>query len=233
MEKTVTKQFRPATETILTLATTLSMGMIDADTFLNQGAVFVSAQTGNLVVFVVKLVQHGWSTAWVNVPVWIGYFLGCFGAQALSEYLGTGDHRRHMRWLMAFDALAYILLSSLQTTIPTVLLIFLLGFMSGYDLTVFRQVGGISINNGIMTGNTKNLATSSYQSWFDGDEKARKNQIDTAAVLLTFIIGCAIGASVRHWGLPALDSLWLVTGSKIILLILLFIPAVMARPDLD
>ena len=48
-----TRQFRPVTATILTLGATLVMGMIDADTFLNHGAVFVSAQTGYLVVFAV------------------------------------------------------------------------------------------------------------------------------------------------------------------------------------
>jgi hypothetical protein len=39
-----TATFRPLTQTILTLGATLVMGMIDADTFLNHGAVFVSAQ---------------------------------------------------------------------------------------------------------------------------------------------------------------------------------------------
>lgn len=230
MDQTVTRQFRPATETILTLGATLSMGMVDADTYLNRGAVFVSAQTGNLVVFVVKLVQHGWGTAWVNVPVWIGYFLGCFGAQALSEFLGDGDHRKHMRWLMLLDAAAYLALAYFQAILPTVFLIFLLGLMAGYDLTIFRQVGGIAINNGIMTGNTKSLAISSYKGLINGDRNARKAQLNILLVILTFIAGCALGASVRQWGLSSLDALWLVTVLKVLLLLWLFVPAAMARP---
>lgn len=225
----ISHQYRPVTETILTLGATLVMGMIDADTFLNHGAVFVSAQTGNLVVFVVKLVEDGWGAAWVNVPVWIGYFLGCFGAQGLTEHLGQRNKRRQMRWLMLLDVLAYVLLASLQSTIPTMWLIFLLGIMAGYELTVFRQVGGIGINNGIMTGNTKNLATSAYRAWFDGDHAARSRQNKLALVLLTFILGCAMGARLAN--LTPQGVLWIASALKLILLAWLFVPAAMEKPD--
>ncbi|AKP64688.1 hypothetical protein FC99_GL001388 [Levilactobacillus koreensis JCM 16448] len=222
------RQFRPMTETILTLGATLVMGMIDADTFLNHGAVFVSAQTGNLVVFVVKLVEHGWSDAWVNVPVWIGYFLGCFGAQGLSEHISQDNHRRQMRWLLLLDILAYAILASLQTNLPTIWLVFFLGVVAGYELTIFRQVGGIGINNGIMSGNTKNLATDTYRAWIDGDREARVRQGKLALVLITFILGCALGARLAI--LTALGVLWIATGLKLILLCWLFLPVAMEKP---
>ncbi|AYM02083.1 YoaK family protein [Levilactobacillus yiduensis] len=229
MGPTVSRQFRPVTDTVLTLGATLVMGMIDADTFLNHGAVFVSAQTGNMVVFVVKLAEHGWGAAWVNVPVWIGYFLGCFLAQGLSEHLGQGNKRRQMRWLMLLDVGAYTVLASLQTAIPTLWLIFGLGIVAGYELTVFRQVGGIGINNGIMTGNTKNLATATYRAWFDGDRVARSKQRRIAIVLATFILGCGVGARLAT--LTPLGVLWIATALKLILLAWLFVPAAMENPD--
>src|SRR5699024_8074363 len=34
---------------------------------------------------------------------------------------------------------------------------FLLGLLSGFELTVFRKISKTTINNGIMTGNTKNM----------------------------------------------------------------------------
>ncbi|MEQ6218765.1 YoaK family protein [Levilactobacillus brevis] len=223
-----TRQFRPVTATILTLGATLVMGMIDADTFLNHGAVFVSAQTGNLVVFAVKLIEHGWGAAWVNVPVWIGYFLGCFGAQGLSEHLGRGNNRRQMRWLMVLDVGAYVILASLQQTLPTMWLIFFLGIVAGYELTVFRQVGGLGINNGIMTGNTKNLATSTYRAWIVGDQSARQRQIRLAGVLLIFIVGCGVGARLAM--LTPRGVLWIATAVKAILLAWLFLPVAMEKP---
>ncbi|MGP4117204.1 YoaK family protein [Levilactobacillus zymae] len=223
-----TATFRPLTQTILTLGATLVMGMIDADTFLNHGAVFVSAQTGNLVVLMVKLVQSGWAAAWVNVPVLIGYFLGCFGAQGLSDHLSRGNARRQMRWLMAVDVGVYLVLAGLQTTLPTAWLIFLLGVVAGYELTVFREVGGIAINNGIMTGNTKNLATATYQAWVQRDPVARHRQRQFAWTIGTFLLGCGIGAALAQWAAPTV--LWVASGLKAGLLAWLFLPVAMTPP---
>jgi len=224
----VTRQFRPVTDTILTLGATLVMGVIDADTFLKHGEVFVSAQTGNLIMGVIKLMAHGWQAAWTNGFVWIGYFLGCCIAQGLSERVSARNPRRQMRWLLLIDVLAYALLASLQTTLPDSWLIFFLGTVAGYELTIFRQVGGIAINNGIMTGNTKAFATSFYRAVVNRDHQASQRVLRVGAVLVTFLLGCAIG--VRLADLAALDVLWVASGFKLILLGWLFLPVAMENP---
>ncbi len=64
--------------TIITLIQTFIMGSIDAFTFQNFNGSFVSAQTGNLVVFAYELASKGWTTAYVRVPVLLGFLLGAF-----------------------------------------------------------------------------------------------------------------------------------------------------------
>lgn len=228
METVVTKQFRPLTDTILALGATLLMGIIDADTFLQHGEAFVSAQTGNLVVGVVKLVTDGWQAAWTNGVVWIGYFIGCFVAQGLSEQLSQGNPRRQMRWLMVIDVVAYALIAFFQQDLADPWLLFLLGIVAGYELTTFRQVGGVAINNGVMTGNTKGLATSCYRALFDHDRVARHRLSQLAGVLVTFLVGCAVGVWLAN--LAAIDVLWVASGFKALLLCWLFVPAAMEKP---
>ncbi|MCT4489139.1 DUF1275 domain-containing protein [Levilactobacillus parabrevis] len=228
METETTRQFRPVTDTVLGLGATLLMGAIDADTFLKHGEVLVSAQTGNLIVGVVKLVTSGWQAAWVNGFVWVGYFLGCFVAQGLSEHVGEHNHRRQMRWLMLIDVVAYAALAGLQRSLPEQWLLFFLGIMAGFELTTFRQVGGIAINNGIMTGNTKNMATSAYQALIDGNRAARNRFFRFILVLVTFLLGCAVGVGLAN--LAALDVLWVASGFKLALLCWLFVPMAMEKP---
>lgn len=225
---TKTQQFRPMTETLLTLGATLVMGMIDAETFLDHGAVFVSAQTGNMVVFAVKLIEHGWSAAWVNVPVWIGYFMGAFIAQGLSEHYTQDQGPKRLLSLMAIDVVVYVVLSSTQHVLPSMWLIFFLGIVAGYELTIFRQVGGIAINNGIMTGNSKNLATASYQAWIKHDKVAQKKQGRIALVVVTFLLGCGFGAELAY--MTTTGVLWIVSGIKALLLGMLFLPNAMEDP---
>ncbi|WP_332870966.1 YoaK family protein [Levilactobacillus tujiorum] len=228
MTSATTGQFRPLTDTILTLGATLLMGAIDADTFLEHGEVFVSAQTGNLVVGVVKLVTAGWQSAWTNGFVWGGYFLGCFVAQGLSERIGRGNRQRQMRWLMLFDVLAYTILASVQGKLLDPWLIFFLGIVAGYELTIFRQVGGVAINNGIMTGNTKTLATSCYQALINHDRQATQRVLRLVSVLVVFLTGCAIGVGLAR--LAAVDVLWVASGFKLLLLGWLFVPAAVEKP---
>lgn len=228
MEPVVTKQFRPLTETILALGATLLMGIIDVDTFLEHGEAFVSAQTGNLVVGVVKLVTDGWQAAWTNGFVWVGYFMGCFVAQGLSERLSRGNPRRQLRWLMVLDVVAYTVIAFFQRDLSDPWLLFLLGIVAGYELTTFRQVGGVAINNGIMTGNTKGLATSCYRAIFDHDRVARHRLFQLLSVLTTFLLGCALGVWLAN--VAALDVLWVASGFKGLLLVWLFIPAAMEKP---
>ena len=228
MEPVVTKQFRPLTATILALGATLVMGIVDADTFLKHGEAFVSAQTGNLVVGVVKLVTAGWQAAWTNGFVWVGYFIGCLVAQGLSERVSQENPRRQMRWLMVIDVVAYAAIAFFQQALADPWLLFLLGIVAGYELTTFRQVGGVAINNGVMTGNTKNLATSFYRAVFDHDRVARHRFVQLISVLVTFLAGCALGVWLAN--LAILDVLWVACGFKLLLLCWLFVPAAMEKP---
>jgi hypothetical protein len=73
------------------------------------------------------------------------------------------------------------------------------------------------------------LATATYQAWVNGDKVARNKQRRIAMVLVTFIIGCAMGARLAV--LTTLGVLWIATGLKLILLAWLFMPAAMENPD--
>jgi uncharacterized membrane protein YoaK (UPF0700 family) len=79
-----------------------------------------------------------------------------------------------------------------------------------------------------MTGNTKNLATSTYRAWIVGDQSARQRQIRLAGVLLIFIVGCGIGARLAM--LTPHGVLWIATAVKAILLAWLFLPVAMEKP---
>jgi uncharacterized membrane protein YoaK (UPF0700 family) len=70
---------------LTTLLQTFIMGSIDAYTFQNFDGSFVSAQTGNLVVFAYELASKGWHTAYIRVPVLIGFLLGAFISQACKH----------------------------------------------------------------------------------------------------------------------------------------------------
>lgn len=75
-------------------------------------------------------------------------------------------------------------------------MIFFLGLLAGYELTVFRDFRGTKVNNGIMTGNTKNMMAHLYRALFESDKQARKDFFNISTVIMIFLLGAGIGALV-------------------------------------
>nr|WP_281349258.1 YoaK family protein [Secundilactobacillus folii] len=189
---------------------TFSMGAIDAYTYIAHDETFASAQTGNMIVFAVKFAQGGIGKAWVNIPIWVGFALGCFVAQATLSWLDSRQTlgRRYL-WLMSIVVATMLLAAVGQIWFSELVLIFILGWLSGYELTSFRQLKGTTVNNGIMTGNTKNLMVGLYRWLIDHEEGSRTKFIWLAVTLLTFIVGAGGSAVLCTMSNP--DSvMWII-----------------------
>jgi uncharacterized membrane protein YoaK (UPF0700 family) len=63
-------------------------------------------------------------------------------------------------------------------------------------LTIFRQIGITTVNDGIMTGNTKNLMTNLFRFLLKKDATAKKNFINLSLTILLFMIGVGSGSLV-------------------------------------
>lgn len=181
----------------LTFLATFSMGAVDAYTYIAHNETFASAQTGNLIVFAVKFARGGFSDAWVCLPIWIGFALGCFVAQAAISWL---NHKRDLRqrylWLMGIVVITLLVATLGQRWFSELVLIFILGWLSGYELTSFREVKNTTVNNGIMTGNTKNMMVALYHWLMDHDRTGRSQFLWLAGTMVMFVVGASISAMV-------------------------------------
>ncbi|WP_207940450.1 YoaK family protein [Candidatus Enterococcus lowellii] len=179
----------------LTMAATFLMGFIDAYTFLEKDGVFVSAQTGNMIAFSSKLFTGQFSQAAGHITVFIGFSLGAFIGEAVLQKMKRHFLKKYQIFLLIQGSLL-LFFALFQQTINDSLMIFLLGFLAGYELTIFRQIGMTTVNDGIMTGNTKNLMTNLFNFLFKKDETAKKNFIHLSLTILLFMIGVGSGSLV-------------------------------------
>lgn len=178
---------------ITTLAQTFIMGSIDAYTFQNFSGSFVSAQTGNLVVFAYEYATKGWATAYIRVPVLLGFLLGAFISQGCKHIKLNPNLRFNL--LLSFSIIFLGLLAMASATHMGELdMLFCLGLFSGYELTVFNRIGETSVNNGIMTGNLKNFANNVYEAIFSHDKIAMSKAGHFSSAIVTFVIGIMCSA---------------------------------------
>ncbi|MBB4825644.1 uncharacterized membrane protein YoaK (UPF0700 family) [Sporosarcina luteola] len=191
--------------TRLTIITTFLMGFIDAYTFDERNGTFASAQTGNMIMLGAKLFSGEWQESVSHLTVLGGFALGVFGGEAISSkysYLGL----RQYRLFLLMEAVLFLLLASFQTALNDSFMVLFLGILAGYVLTLFRTIRTTGVNNGIMTGNTKNFMNNLYRVIFQKDQKAKEECSHLAIGILLFIVGVGTGTLVVK--LDARLNLW-------------------------
>jgi len=181
--------------TLLTGFATFLMGFIDAYTYMEHNGVFVSAQTGNIIVFSAKMFSGDWHEAAGHITVFAGFAAGAFIGEAIIERSGGGSLGKYRTFLLAQGVLL-LGLAIFQHAIGQSIMVFALGLLSGYELSVFRKIGSTTINNGIMTGNTKNMMNKLYRAVFDRDREAGRDFRNLLIGLVLFILGVGTGALV-------------------------------------
>lgn len=178
---------------IITLIATLLMGMIDAYTFLTKDQTFVTVQTGNLVELGVKLLAGNFREALQHFSAFMGYVIGAFVGNAVADKIVASDQRRYNTFLI-IQTLMLIAIALMHHVTPNTVLLFIFGVFSGYEIDLFRKMGMISINNGMMTENTRSLAINLYRTIYKGHKKSLRIAQILAVTLLSFFIGAGIGA---------------------------------------
>ncbi|MCM3758399.1 DUF1275 domain-containing protein [Sporosarcina aquimarina] len=194
---------------LLTICAAFLMGFIDAYTFMELDHVFVSAQTGNMVTFGVKLFTGHPYDALANMIAFFGFMCGAFLGEVLLARLRLPGLRRY-RLFLYVQALLLLGLALFQTRLELSVMVFVLGLLSGYALTTFRKIGSTSVNNGIMTGNARNMMNSLYLILFEKDEQAKKDMLHLFIGIVTFIAGVGASASISGWDPMAI--LWIAFG---------------------
>lgn len=181
----------------LTIISTFLMGLIDAYTFIEQDGSFASAQTGNIVTFSVKLFMGKYGSLMSHVVVFVGYALGAFIGEAVIEKLNQTALYKS-RSILLIQAVLLGFLAVFQNVLNDSMMIFCLGLLAGYEITVFRQLRTTTVNNGVMTGNTKNMMNNLYQALFNKSKQARAAFLHFLFVIFVFIIGAGTGVLITQ-----------------------------------
>lgn len=206
----------PYLNTVLTAIATFLMGFIDAYTYAEFDGSFASAQTGNLVVLSAKIFSAQWTEALSHFWVFAGFALGAFAGEAVIERSENEGLERYRIYLLIRIGLL-LLLALFQTKLYSAIMLFTIGGLAGYELTMFRKFRNTSVNNGIMTGNTKNLMNNLYKFLFTDDQKAKKDFSNFTYIVLIFMIGAGAGTLVTIYNETL--NLWIAFGIAILTLV--------------
>ena len=178
----------------LGLLLALTGGILDAYTYLNRGAVFATAETGNLVLLGVNLAMGHWLK--------VIYYLLPISSYAAGLLVTLAFHRRSdklfFHWRQ-FVVLTECLVVLLATIIPQgeldPLVNCMIAFISAMQVQTFRKFRGCACATTMCTGNLRSGVEALYFHLADKEP----GSLDRAKVyfgLITFFVTGAVISSL-------------------------------------
>lgn len=183
-------------------------GFFDAYTYLCRGGVFANAQTGNIVLFGLKLAEGEWQRALTYLLPILAFAFGVVAAELVKRH-GKRENRPDagLHWRQVI-VIAEIVLLAVVAFLPqqmNMVVNTVISFVCAMQVETFRKVRGSAFATTMCTGNLRS-GTEQLIIWRQtGNRKAAHKARHYYAIILWFIAGAALGALCTDtWGERAL-----------------------------
>ena len=171
----------------------LSGGLQDAYTYLCRGKVFANAQTGNIVLCSVKLVEGDWSAVLHYLVPLCFFALGVFTAELLRQKFQQMQ-RLHWRQLVVLCEIVMLFVVGFFPQEWNLVANALVSFACAMQVQAFRKVNGYAFASTMCIGNLRS-GMDSLCSWLvAGNRAARSKAFHYFAIILLFALGAGLGS---------------------------------------
>ncbi len=187
---------------------TVICGFLDAYTFVARGGVFVTAQTGNVVLLAVTLAEARWSQALAHLLA-IGAFVA---GVAVATHIRRGGLDRLVAhpvgWILGVQAASLLAIGFVPDTVPHPVVTIPITLLAAVQIELFRGADTLGYLPLANTGNLIRWVDAGYGSVADPSARQPAEGGRTVGVytviVLAFALGAVIGAlATRAIGVPA------------------------------
>lgn len=207
----------------ITLCLSLVGGFLETYTYRLHGGVFANAQTGNLVLLALSLVQGSNKALSYLIPI-IAFVLGVFASEKICERLGNSSRLHWLSALVMLEAAVLAVVPFFPASTPDGVVIVLVSFVSSLQFNGFQRTHGMACSTVVCTANLRSACKHLYHAL---TKKDFETALSSAKYL--FIIGFfVLGACISFWAIELWEksSIWLCS---IMLVIVHFILVITER----
>jgi uncharacterized membrane protein YoaK (UPF0700 family) len=171
-------------------------GFFDSYTYIARGGVFANAQTGNMILLAIQLVEgHFFHALYYLIPIF-AFVCGIF----LSEYIRRRFYQKqrlHWRQIVLFvEIIILIIVSFLPNGKGDILANVFISFICAMQVQGFRSMHGMPYATTMCTGNLRSGTDQLVRLAFEKDSTAGRKAFLYFSVIFIFISGAATGALV-------------------------------------
>ena len=176
----------------------VSGGFLDAYTYICRGGVFANAQTGNIVLFGIHLLDGNWGKiVYYLIPI-LAIAVGVFTAEAVRRLFRK---RRFLHWRQVILAAEMLLLAVTGLLVSErwdMAVNVTISFICALQAESFRLLNGNSYATTMCTGNLRSGTELLFRYFVKRNVQDRNGALQYYGIILFFIAGAAAGALMSH-----------------------------------
>lgn len=170
----------------------VSGGLQDVYTYLYRGKVFANAQTGNIVLCSVKLVEGDWSAVLHYLVPLCFFALGVFTAELLRQKFQQMQ-RLHWRQLVVLCEIVMLFVVGFFPQEWNLVANALVSFACAMQVQAFRKVNGYAFASTMCIGNIRSGTDALCAFIRNRDKNTLRKSLCYWGIILLFAIGAGIG----------------------------------------
>ena len=186
----------PSSSLSVALLLSLAGGFLDSYTFFNRGGVFSNAQTGNIVLLGVSLVNgQGESFLRYLIPI-LAFLVGIVLSLTVEHVLNRLHIRMVRRGILVLEMaiLAAVALLPVEDRFFNMAANVLVSFVCAMQMETFRTFRGEPIATTMSTGNLRKCAENLFHGWIKHERERLRIAGYYLSVILVFVLGAALSA---------------------------------------
>lgn len=178
----------------------LAGGFLDAYTYLTRGGVFANAQTGNMVLLGINLLEGQWARAGSYLVPILAFAAGVLAAEWVRRRC---QHRAGLHWRQRMVAAEIVILAGVALLPHSYSWVanVLVSFTCALQVESFRKLRGRAFATTMCTGNLRSGTELLFRALTTGEREEASGCLRYYGVILFFIAGAVLGGvACARWG---------------------------------
>ncbi|MBS5598068.1 MAG: YoaK family protein [Coprobacillus cateniformis] len=172
-------------------------GFLDAYTYLCRGQVFANAQTGNMVLFGIKMMEgHIIQALYYALPI-LAFFIGIVIAEMIKHHFFEHPKIHWRQIVLMIEAIVILIVAFLPKDFNMFCNI-MISFICSLQVESFRKFNGNPYASTMCTGNLRSATEHLYQYFQTHNKKTLLKSLQYFIVIFFFIIGACLGTILTN-----------------------------------
>ena len=168
-------------------------GFLDSYSYLLKGGVFANAQTGNLVLLFISLIEKDLGEIIKYfIPITM-FALGILLSEKVKNYSRLDIKNQRIKMVLLFEAIMITLIAVIGNIVSDFIINCIISFIAAVQVANFDRINGSPMATTMITGNLRSSMVN-LNSYIKTGKRAYKNRFNSyITVILSFGIGVMIG----------------------------------------